>query len=113
MKWLSIAGIFIKQALKRIDLAVVLMYVIDLAEFIIGLSKTLIDNFILDCIKAVIEIYRNRNQQDTVYKIAMRMSIAIADIAEGYEEFSTEPVARQGVELLKASADKFRSADFK
>ena len=110
MNWLKIAGVFLKKAIRRVDLAIVLLYVFDIAEFIIGITKTLKDNFVWDCIKGLINVYKNRSQMDTIYELAAKMSTVIALVAGQYQEFEHEKNAIQGISLMRQAADKMRQA---
>ena len=110
MNWLKIAGIFLKKAIKSIDLATILAYVIQLAKLIIDLTPTKKDDYLLAVLEAIIEILRYSFDK-SIYQIGNEIASAIAEISRRYEEFKT-PIAKNAINRIEYAAIELQQQQF-
>lgn len=110
MNWLKIAGIFLKKAIKSIDLATILAYVIQLAKLIIDLTPTKKDDYLLAVLEAIIEILRYSFDK-SIYQIGNEIASAIAEISRRYEEFGA-PIAKNAINRIEYAAIELQQQQF-
>ena len=110
MNWLKIAGIFLKKAIKSIDLATILAYVIQLAKLIIDLTPTKKDDYLLAVLEAIIDILKYSFDK-SIYQIGNEIASAIAEISRRYEEFGA-PIAKNAINRIEYAAIELQQQQF-